>query len=74
LAGADRRAVAPRLRLALDSGQRRIVPVVAAQDVAVLDDAARAPLDPDGMLLCTVNTPDDYERARRHARRSEPLA
>jgi hypothetical protein len=50
------------------------VPVVAAQGVAVLDDAALAPLDPDGMLLCTVNTPDDYERARRHARRSEPLA
>ena len=75
LAAAYRRAVAPRLRQALASGQRRVVAVVAALDVAVLDDAALAPLDPDGTLLCNVNTPDDYERARRHAAgRSDPLA
>jgi molybdopterin-guanine dinucleotide biosynthesis protein A len=63
------------LHLALTAGQRRVVPVVAALNVAVLDDAALAPLDPDGTLLCNVNTPDDCKRARRlAARRSEPLA
>jgi hypothetical protein len=38
-----------------------------ALDVAVLDDGVLAALDPDGTLLCNVNTADDYARARRLA-------
>jgi len=65
LAAAYRRRVAPRLRRQLDAGERRVVAAVAALDVVVLDDAALAPLDPDGTLLCNVNTPADYARARQ---------
>ena len=67
LAAAYRRDAGPRLRAALDAGERRVVAAVTALDVAVLDDGVLAALDPDGTLLCNVNTPDDYARARRLA-------
>jgi molybdopterin-guanine dinucleotide biosynthesis protein A len=72
LAAAYRRRVAPRLRQQLDAGERRVVVAVAALDVLVLDDAALAPLDPDGTLLCNVNTPADYARARHLGRPAAP--
>lgn len=72
LAAAYRRAAAPRLRAALDAGERRVVPVVAALDVAALDDSALAPLDPHGTLLCNVNTPADIAQARQVASPAAP--
>jgi molybdopterin-guanine dinucleotide biosynthesis protein A len=73
LAAAYRRRVAPALRARIDRGERRVVEAVTALDVATLDDAVLAPLDPDGTLLCNVNTPADVDRARRHAAaRAEP--
>ena len=59
--------MAPRLRDRLDRGERRVVDAVTTLDVAVLDDTVLARLDPDGTLLCNVNTPTDVDRARRHA-------
>jgi molybdopterin-guanine dinucleotide biosynthesis protein A len=74
LAAAYRRRVTPRLRAELASGERRVIAAVTGLDVAVLDDTALAPLDRDGSLLCNVNTPDEYERARRLAgRHAEPV-
>jgi molybdopterin-guanine dinucleotide biosynthesis protein A len=67
LAAAYRRSAGPRLRAALDAGERRIVTAVTALDCAVLDGGVLAALDPDGTLLCNVNTPDDYAQAQRLA-------
>jgi molybdopterin-guanine dinucleotide biosynthesis protein A len=67
LAAAYRRSVAVRLRASLDAGERRVVAAVTALAPAALDDDALATLDPDGALLCNVNTPDDYARARHLA-------
>jgi molybdopterin-guanine dinucleotide biosynthesis protein A len=67
LAAAYRRAAAARLRAALDAGERRVVAAVTALDCAVVDGGVLAALDPDGALLCNVNTPDDYARAERLA-------
>ena len=68
LAAVYRRRVAPRLRDRLDRGERRVVDAVTDLDVAVLDDTVLAPLDPDGTLLCNVNTPADV-RPRPASRR-----
>jgi len=65
LAAAYRRRAAARLRRHLDAGERRVVAAVVALDVVVLGDAALASLDPDGTLLCNVNTPADHARARQ---------
>lgn len=67
LAAAYRRTAAPRLRAALEAGERRVVTAVTVLETAVLDDGVLAALDPDGTLLCNVNTPDDYARARHLA-------
>jgi molybdopterin-guanine dinucleotide biosynthesis protein A len=67
LAAAYRRSVAARLRAGLDAGERRVVAAVTALAPAALDDDVLAALDPDGTLLCNVNTPDDYARARHLA-------
>jgi molybdenum cofactor guanylyltransferase len=67
LAAVYRRSAGPTLRAALDAGERRVVAAVTALDCAVLDDGVLAALDPDGTLLCNVNTPDDYARAQRLA-------
>jgi molybdopterin-guanine dinucleotide biosynthesis protein A len=67
LAAAYRRSAAARLRAGLDAGERRVVAAVTALAPAALDDDVLAALDPDGTLLCNVNTPDDYARARRLA-------
>ena len=67
LAAVYRRRVAPQLRDRLDRGERRVVDAVTTLDIAVLDDTVLARLDPDGTLLCNVNTPADVDRARRHA-------
>ena len=67
LAAVYRRSAGPPLRAALDAGERRVVAAVTALDCAVLDDGVLVALDPDGTLLCNVNTPDDYARARRLA-------
>lgn len=64
LAAAYRRTAGLRLRAALDAGERRVVAAVTALEPALLDDGVLTALDPDGALLCNVNTPDDYARAR----------
>jgi molybdopterin-guanine dinucleotide biosynthesis protein A len=67
LAAAYRRSAAARLRAGLDAGERRVVAAVTALAPAALDDDVLAALDPDGTLLCNVNTPDDYARAQHLA-------
>lgn len=67
LAAVYRRLAAARLRAGLDAGEGRVVAAVTALAPAALDDDALAALDPDGTLLCNVNTPDDYARARHLA-------
>lgn len=67
LAAAYRRGAAARLATAIARGERRVTDTITALDVAELDAAALAALDDDGTLLLNVNTPEDYERARRLA-------
>jgi molybdenum cofactor guanylyltransferase len=67
LAAVYQRTAGPRLRAALDAGERRVVAAVTALDCAVLDAGGLAALDPDGTLFCNVNTPDDYAQAQRLA-------
>ena len=62
-----RRTAATIFKARLDRGTLRLSEAV--QDLRVLEVRAEsiASLDPDGILLMNLNTPDDYERAQRHA-------
>jgi molybdopterin-guanine dinucleotide biosynthesis protein A len=67
LCAAYARRIAPYLRQRIDAGHLR---VGAALDGLVVHDVGPdtlAVLDPTGRLLVNVNTPDDYEHARRQA-------
>lgn len=59
--------VAPRLGQAIDHGTRRIGDAVASLHTYAVDDAAMAALDPAGLALTNVNTPDDLEQAMARA-------
>lgn len=59
--------VAPRLRAAIDQGTRRIGDVLARVDTHAVDDAALAVIDPAGLALTNVNTPEDLAQAAAHA-------
>lgn len=59
--------VAPRLGQAIDHGTRRIGDAVASLRTHAVDDAAMAALDPAGLALTNVNTPDDLAQAMARA-------
>ena len=62
-----RRTAATIIKARLDRGTLRLSEAV--QDLRVFEVRAEsiASLDADGILLMNLNTPDDYERAQRHA-------
>lgn len=60
----DREAVLPTARDRLAAGQLKIQGLLDALDPAYLDPSVLAKLDPEGVALLNVNTPDDVERAR----------
>ena len=49
----------------IQSGELKMAAVVEELRVEVIEPADLASFDPDGLLLVNVNTPHDYERARR---------
>ncbi len=59
----DRRSLKTRT----DAGALRIADALSDLQVCDIGPDEVAPFDPDGRLLTNVNTPGDYERARRAA-------
>lgn len=74
LAAVYHRRVAALLKTRIDRPALRITDALAAMRVTELGPADVAPFDPDGMLLCNVNTPDDYQHACRRAGAREDLS
>lgn len=68
LCAAYRRRVALRLKSRLDRGALRAADALMDMQLRTLNTAELAGIDPTGMMLTNVNTPDDYARAERHAR------
>lgn len=58
------RRVAGHLKARIDRGDLRVREALDGLDVRELGPDELAPLDPDGLLLLNVNTPDDYAKAR----------
>jgi molybdopterin-guanine dinucleotide biosynthesis protein A len=52
---------------AILAGALRIADALSDLQVRDIGSDEVAPFDPDGRLLTNVNTPDDYEQARRAA-------
>jgi molybdopterin-guanine dinucleotide biosynthesis protein A len=63
-----RRSVAGTIKARLDRAALRVSDALSDMRVRALTMDDLEPLDRDGMLLMNVNTPDDHQRARRHAR------
>jgi molybdopterin-guanine dinucleotide biosynthesis protein A len=61
------RRIADRLKTRIDAGALRIADALSDLQVRDIGPDEVAPFDPDGRLLTNVNTPGDYERARRAA-------
>lgn len=59
------RRVAGHLKARIDSGMLRVGDALAGLEVREIGPDELASFDPDGRLLLNVNTPGDYERARR---------
>ena len=68
------RRIADRLKTCIDEGALRISDALRDLQVRDIGPDELAPFDPDGRLLINVNTPGDYERARRAAEREPPSA
>ena len=58
----------------VDAGALRIADALSDLQVRDIGPDEVAPFDPDGRLLINVNTPGDYERARRAADHEPPSA
>lgn len=58
------RRIADHLRDRILAQQLRVADALAGLTVRELEPTELAPFDRDGRLLCNVNTPDDYARAR----------
>jgi molybdopterin-guanine dinucleotide biosynthesis protein A len=56
------RTLLARVHARLDAGERALHPLLDGAAVARVDAAALAALDPDGLTLANVNTPDDLAR------------
>lgn len=61
-------STAPALQASIASGVRRIGDVIAGLRVRAVDPSALAAIDPAGLALTNVNTPDDLRQARADAR------
>jgi molybdopterin-guanine dinucleotide biosynthesis protein A len=72
LCASYQRRVAAQLKLRIDAGALRIVDALNDFGVRDIGCDELAPFDPDGRLLLNVNTPADYERARRAAHDEPP--
>ena len=70
LCAAYRRRTALRIKARIDRGELRASAIVTELCVHALADEELTPLDPDGMGLMNVNTPDDLLRADQRARLS----
>jgi molybdopterin-guanine dinucleotide biosynthesis protein A len=68
------RRIAARLKTRIDAGVLRIADALRDLQVRDIGPDELAPFDPDGRLLLNVNTPADYERARRAAGGDPPSA
>jgi molybdopterin-guanine dinucleotide biosynthesis protein A len=68
------RRIAARLKARIDAGALRIADALRDLDVRDIGPDELTPFDPDGRLLLNVNTPADYERARRAAGGDPPAA
>jgi molybdopterin-guanine dinucleotide biosynthesis protein A len=68
LAGGYRRRIAAALKRRLDRGELRLVDALAALPVAEVNGERLRRLDPGGLALTNVNTPDDYDAAAARAR------
>jgi len=68
------RRIADRLKTYIDAGALRISDALRDLQVRDIGPDELAPFDPDGRLLINVNTPGDYERARRAADHEPPSA
>ena len=74
LCASYQRRVAPRLKTRIDAGMLRIADALRELEVRDIGPDELTPFDPDGRLLLNVNTPADYERARRAAGEPPPPA
>ena len=59
-----REAVLPLARQSLAAGDLRLRSLLGAVDTQVLSGADLAAVDPQGMALTNINTPEELERAR----------
>lgn len=67
LAAVYHRRAAGRIKARLDRRALRVTDALSDLVVQEVGPEELARFDPDGVLLLNVNTPDDYERACRHA-------
>ena len=74
LCASYQRRIAARLKTRIDAGALRIADALSDLQVRDIGPDELAPFDPDGRLLLNVNTPADYERARRAADGEPPSA
>lgn len=56
---------APAIQRAFDGGIRKVTEVMKRVRMEVLDESAWKRFDSDGRLFWNMNTPEDYEEARR---------
>ena len=61
------RRIADRLKTRIDAGALRITDALSELHVRDIGPDEVSPFDPDGRLLTNVNTPGDYDLARRAA-------
>lgn len=61
------RRIAARVKARIDRRALKITEALDELAVRAIEPGEVAGFDPDGVLLLNVNTPDDYERACRHA-------
>ena len=56
--------IADHIHRRITAGHLRVGDALMDLDVRRVGPDELAPFDPDGRLLCNVNTPEDYDRAR----------
>jgi len=56
--------IADHIHRRITAGHLRVVDALMDLEVRRVGPDELAPFDPDGRLLCNVNTPEDYDRAR----------
>lgn len=69
LAAVYRRECATTIAAAVGRGVRKVTEAVSQLNPEIIDERAWRHLDPRGMILKNMNTPEDYAEARRYAPR-----